>query len=83
MKEAKEYITPYISTVLNGLSELDLITIENIIEQAQKDAFKLAIKLVSESAKLKTIEYDYGGVRSGCKYYTTIIDKQSILDLKK
>lgn len=55
----------------------------NMVLSAMKDACKQTLMLASENGKTKEVEYDYGGVRAGCKYYKSEFDKQSILDTIK
>jgi hypothetical protein len=63
-----------------------ILTLEdytNMIEVIQKDAYNEGIKDAIENVVTKQVQVDYEGVRAGGFYTKTIIDKDSIIKLKK
>lgn len=84
MKKPEEYLKglfeePY---QLEDENSIDYDFLQ-VIKQAQIDAYNEAIDDAVENAKLKDKKIEYTGVRAGGYYVIKILNKQSILKLKK
>jgi len=54
-----------------------------MIQEIQDDAYNQGIDDCVENVAMKYVQVDYEGVRAGSFYTKTVIDKDSILKLKK
>lgn len=85
MKDAKDYIVE--NEALIWMPKEGEVYVESdiikYIELAQKDAYNEGIKDAIENVVTKQVQVEYEGVRAGGFYTKTVIDKDSIIKLKK